>query len=1364
MFQRETTRQKEPLAVQAPKQEAAPRSPSTRLVQRAGCPCGGGCPRCRGSLPIQTKLALGGPQSSAEKEADRIAEQIVEPMPGQKTAGNRRQPISAVSTRITREAPVAESQEEPVAASLEGRIRSQLDGGEPLSDDTRAIFEPRLGADLSNVRLHQDSAANASANSLSARAFTVGAHIFFRAGEYAPGSKSGQLLLAHELVHVVQQSGGSDGGVVSRKTRRKPKEVLKEAPTIVELLGKPKLELGAQNETFFETNKKALLKVKFGKLADGQVEVTREKLKGKDKKDVYTIKKQAIQLNHPFFKKIASYAPQLAPVLVINVQKNQEITGFVGLQVATKLPSPKELDDKLKTVPQLFGISGFDLGALSKFENKLEAGRLIVSLNGLAIKLASVLQGSLSLGLNNGEVTFDAQVSVHAQGLAEGQFKLKRSAETGTVTGEADIGLTLPKNISGKVHVGWDGRAFDGKGEVGYQGEKFNGKITLVVMDEAKARQLDAEKKAASAKEAGKVGPDQPVAGTKPAKKGPPPKYVLFGDGNLDFSFTPWLTGNAQVLIDYKGDVTVIGEIRPQAEIQLFAEKGFDKELFKVEARAKYGLPVVGNIFVFANIGMSAFARIGPGKFYKIAVKGTYSTDPTKANDFSIEGTLNISAAAGLKVRAEGGAGLEILDHDLKAGVGINGIAGIKGYVEATPLIGYREVAKKGEDKKGQFFLKGDLEIAAQPFLGLSGDLFIEVDSPWWSPLPDKKWTWPLGSKEWPVGGSFGIGANTEYVFGSGQAPSLSFKPVQFSGDKFMSDIYSNKTSSKKPAQEKKGTWKEKNKKKAEPPPKKTEPATKPKPPKETAKGSKKNKPVGKTKSKAKVTAEGKSVDEMKRKAAAGRGKTAKGPKGAEAKEKPGSKKDEKQREANKDRAAILVKDMMAGGIRRRALLARIKKLKSSHKLKSISLDSGDDVTIVNSPPAKVKGKKFGAEADTFDSKTKRYDGKAVVGDKKTDGSDKQVKAVGTFKTKAPSHPTLASVFKPVMAPSAEFPFNVMPSDAPRPESVDVTIENPVAFSDKAREGGDKKSRTTGLVGKFGLLEEYVIAGGRERPKDQWEGGHLLGHQFGGPDSFDNLVPQRGNTVNRGLYAKIEDFTSKNAAKVKKGTSFMNIHYSVTYGSANKANVLQIQERTAKLTEKLSGKDLSREPSIIKGSHKSLNLTYTQFRKIKTNSKMSSLSVHLIKAGCDVTAAATISIVKNGWNVTDHAKKKVYLIKRDGKNMVVDQLDAISFFKARNATPTQKDKTATVNFVSRIPKLFNVNFEFKGIQDIEKASGGATNKGGKLEEPDYIIKSEDGKEGPKQDHAANQASVAANNAAAKPKPISIVVKFSLTPS
>lgn len=81
--------------------------------------------------------------------------------------------------------------------------------GQPLDAHTRNFMEPRFGHDFSHVRVHTDSQAAESARAVNAIAYTVGPHIAFRNGAYAPGSVSGQHLLAHELTHVIRQREGA---------------------------------------------------------------------------------------------------------------------------------------------------------------------------------------------------------------------------------------------------------------------------------------------------------------------------------------------------------------------------------------------------------------------------------------------------------------------------------------------------------------------------------------------------------------------------------------------------------------------------------------------------------------------------------------------------------------------------------------------------------------------------------------------------------------------------------------------------------------------------------------------------------------------------------------------------------------------------------------------------------------------------------------------------------------------------------------------------------------------------------------------------------------------------------------------------
>ncbi|MBD2504569.1 DUF4157 domain-containing protein [Anabaena azotica FACHB-119] len=93
-------------------------------------------------------------------------------------------------------------------SDLETSINQARGGGQPLGDDIREPMEQAFGADFSGVKIHTDTQSDQLNRSIQARAFTTGQDVFFRQGEYSPGSRGGQELLAHELTHVVQQSGG----------------------------------------------------------------------------------------------------------------------------------------------------------------------------------------------------------------------------------------------------------------------------------------------------------------------------------------------------------------------------------------------------------------------------------------------------------------------------------------------------------------------------------------------------------------------------------------------------------------------------------------------------------------------------------------------------------------------------------------------------------------------------------------------------------------------------------------------------------------------------------------------------------------------------------------------------------------------------------------------------------------------------------------------------------------------------------------------------------------------------------------------------------------------------------------------------
>jgi hypothetical protein len=84
-----------------------------------------------------------------------------------------------------------------------------LVGGEPLAGAQRRRLEGAFGESLPEVRVHRDAEAARLSRSLGVRAFTYGSHVVFGAQQYAPGTASGDALLAHELAHVLQQCGAS---------------------------------------------------------------------------------------------------------------------------------------------------------------------------------------------------------------------------------------------------------------------------------------------------------------------------------------------------------------------------------------------------------------------------------------------------------------------------------------------------------------------------------------------------------------------------------------------------------------------------------------------------------------------------------------------------------------------------------------------------------------------------------------------------------------------------------------------------------------------------------------------------------------------------------------------------------------------------------------------------------------------------------------------------------------------------------------------------------------------------------------------------------------------------------------------------
>ncbi len=239
------------------------------FASRKTCPCGGACPRCQGvaqkhlvtprqdsvSRPtakhtggkandsgiFQSELVINDPWDRYEREADRIAEIVVRSPESTATDSSASAKLNSIaptpasrlnfSAEPKRRAREITPQMENAANTVEAPpiVNEVLNSaGRPLDSAARAFMEPRLGHDFSAVRISTDSRAAASAKVLGALAYTSGTHIVFADGQYRPESKEGQLLLAHELVHTLQQGSAAS---VAHSSFESPARLLAHDPS-----------------------------------------------------------------------------------------------------------------------------------------------------------------------------------------------------------------------------------------------------------------------------------------------------------------------------------------------------------------------------------------------------------------------------------------------------------------------------------------------------------------------------------------------------------------------------------------------------------------------------------------------------------------------------------------------------------------------------------------------------------------------------------------------------------------------------------------------------------------------------------------------------------------------------------------------------------------------------------------------------------------------------------------------------------------------------------------------------------------------------------------------------------------------------
>lgn len=162
------------------------------------------------NIQAKSSLEIGAPDDKYEQEADAVAKKAVNG-----TGDDTIDPVEKSSPTVQSKQDAGE----PLMAKSEGgllkgteQLQAKLDhskgSGDQLDLNTQKEMGSKIGADLSNVKIHTDSNAHEMSEGINAKAFTHGQDIYFKQGNFDTNSNQGKELLAHELVHTQQQAGG----------------------------------------------------------------------------------------------------------------------------------------------------------------------------------------------------------------------------------------------------------------------------------------------------------------------------------------------------------------------------------------------------------------------------------------------------------------------------------------------------------------------------------------------------------------------------------------------------------------------------------------------------------------------------------------------------------------------------------------------------------------------------------------------------------------------------------------------------------------------------------------------------------------------------------------------------------------------------------------------------------------------------------------------------------------------------------------------------------------------------------------------------------------------------------------------------
>jgi len=528
--------------------------------------------------------------------------------------------------------------------------------------------------------------------------------------------------------------------------------------------------------------------VRFGELASGRIPVYWTDTGFETPPAEQYFPGWGMEMSHPAFP----HAGLATPMLWIKIE-DSIVEGAMGWRsYAAWTKDPTMFGTHVPWELLFRGMAGFtNLRLFQPITDTLWYGKLTYDVPYLTFDQGA-FSGTGRLTVIDEQYEFEGEIDVPVTGLpkaAKVPVKLTPGGLFGLYTWHFDrsVGGKGGARISGDVTATLGNGSFDVRGAATYASAqpRINGRVEIIVDGIDVVTQLVRDR----------LGPDAP-ASIGPAAPGE--GIGITGFGQLDFTLSDWMTGNAEVIVHPEGWVTARGEILPTKVVPLLRKREKERPVDGAGGSFEHtiaGVPLIGDVRVEGGAQLYAYGWFGPGTLHDIRITGLLSNHPEIIDRFELAGTISAPAAAGLRVggleSSDDAAKIEVsayvahLKKVMAARISARGQLELQMYAEVAAAAGRR--ASKAHPAQPEYYLQGDLAASAALVLDLR--LWVGGDLLFWSgklKLVDRTWT--LGT----AGAKLGF----EYVLGkSGEGTiSTSFDTIDFDPGKFADAIVRGET------------------------------------------------------------------------------------------------------------------------------------------------------------------------------------------------------------------------------------------------------------------------------------------------------------------------------------------------------------------------------------------------------------------------------------------------------------------------------------------------------------------------------------------------------------------------------------------